>query len=287
MWISDLLAAAPQVKILITSREVLRLQEERVFRLRGLSYPLSDRPAEFEQSDAVQLFQERARRVRWGFSSSAERLGVARICRLVEGLPLALELAAAWTSSMSCTAIAEEIERNTGLLATQLRNVPERHRSLRAVFEQSWQMLTPAERGALRQLAVFHGGFSRPAAETVTGVTLATLAALCDKSLLRAEATGRFQCTNCCDSLPWNGWTIRATNHSGRVSGMAAITPISGPTASAPRWRPAAPGRGGNPRRTGKHSGQLAMGRRGAGVRGDPAGCLSLVRFLRSTGALP
>jgi tetratricopeptide (TPR) repeat protein len=117
---------------------------------------------------------------------------VARICRLVEGLPLAIELAAAWVRVLPCDEIAAEIERTIDFLAAAARDVPARHRSLRAVFEHSWNLLTDEERAALRTLSVFRGGFRREAAEAVADATLPLLTALVDKSLLRRSGTGRY-----------------------------------------------------------------------------------------------
>jgi tetratricopeptide (TPR) repeat protein len=103
-----------------------------------------------------------------------------------------LELAAVWTRIMPVSEIAAELESNLDLLATPARNVPERHRSIRAAFEQSWQRLTPKEQEVLRKLAVFRGGFGREAASKVAGATIPILASLSDKSLLRVDATGRY-----------------------------------------------------------------------------------------------
>jgi predicted ATPase/DNA-binding CsgD family transcriptional regulator len=199
-FLTDLLQAAPHVKLLVTSREALNLQEEWLYPLTGLSYPSVAAPhaaeltlAELESYSAVQLFVQCARRVRPDFSLAQERAGVVRICRLVEGLPLALELAASWAKSLDCTAIAAEIERSLGFLATSVRNVPERHRSMYAVFDQTWRMLSEEERQVFQRLAVFRGGFRRRAAEAVAGATLPVLSTLVNKSLLRWEPNGRYQ----------------------------------------------------------------------------------------------
>lgn len=127
------------------------------------------------------------------FSPSAEDSAwVVRICRLVEGIPLAIELAAAWVRMLSCREIAQEIERNLDFLTTSLRNVPERHRSLRAVFDHSWQLLPEAERRVFSRLAVFRGGFEREAAAQVAGASLPLLLTLVDKSLLRKTQAERY-----------------------------------------------------------------------------------------------
>jgi predicted ATPase/DNA-binding NarL/FixJ family response regulator len=190
--LSDLLAAAPGLRLLVTSRAALNLLEEWRFPLDGLALPGEDDPACDEVSDAVRLFVERARRVRPDFAYAGERSAIVRICRLVEGLPLAIELAAAWAKTLPCDAIADEIERNLAFLETSLHNLPPRHRSMRAAFDHSWVLLTPEERAVFGRLSIFRGGFTRDAAGRVAGATLPTLAALLDKSLVRYETDGRY-----------------------------------------------------------------------------------------------
>ncbi|MBK9710306.1 MAG: tetratricopeptide repeat protein [Kouleothrix sp.] len=189
----EVLQRAPSVKLLVTSRERLNLQGEWVFELQGLSLPKSEQAADFDAAGAVALFLQSARRARAGFAlPPAERACVARICRLVEGMPLAIELAASWVRVLPCNEIAAEIERTIDFLAASARDLPARHRSLRAVFEHSWNLLTEDERAVLRALSVFRGGFRREAAEWVAGATLPLLTALVDKSLLRRSGTGRY-----------------------------------------------------------------------------------------------
>jgi predicted ATPase/DNA-binding CsgD family transcriptional regulator len=190
-WLGELLAVAPGLRLLVTSREALHLREEWRYPLAGLAVP-SEETEDPGQVEAVRLFMERAQQVRRDFSLIAERAGVMQLCRITEGLPLALELAAAWVRTLPCAAIADEIERNIAFLATDLRNVPARHRSMHAAFDYSWALLTERERLIFRRLAVFPGGFTREAAEQVTGATLLLLSSLVDKSLVRYEADGRF-----------------------------------------------------------------------------------------------
>jgi predicted ATPase/DNA-binding CsgD family transcriptional regulator len=199
-FLTGLLHGAPYVKLLVTSREALNLQEEWLYPLSGMAYPADGQhggaglnEAELEAYGAVRLFLQCARRVRPDFDLLKERTGVARICQLVEGMPLALELAATWVKTLDCTAIAAEIEQNIGFLATNLRNVPERHRSVNAIFAQTWQMLSEPERAVFKRLAIFRGGFRRGAAEAVAGAALPVLSALVNKSLLRWEPNGRYQ----------------------------------------------------------------------------------------------
>ncbi len=192
--ITEILETAPAVKLLVTSRELLNLQYEWLYPVPGLPVPLDDHlEPDLEAYSAVQLFSERAGRVRRDFSLVEEQADVIRICRLVEGMPLALELAAAWTKTLSCAEIAAEIQRNLDFLTSSRRDLPDRQRSMRAIFEQSWQLLSDHERDVFQRLSVFRGSFERRAAERVAGASLAALSTLVDKSLLRAELGGRYQ----------------------------------------------------------------------------------------------
>ena len=173
--LAALLRAAPYVKLLVTSREALNLQEEWFHPLTGLSLPTPVSATEHkpscarQDSEAVQFFMQNARRVRVTFSPQAEAQHVARICRLVDGIPLALELAATWLKVLSCAQIADEIERSLDILTTRQQNMPVRHRSMRAVLEQAWQLLTAPEQAVLKQLALLRGGFDQEAAQNVAG----------------------------------------------------------------------------------------------------------------------
>lgn len=192
-FVSALLAAAPRVKIIVSSREALNISDEWVFPLSGLSFP-TDPNAEPEWFDSVRLFVERARRVKRDFVPEAHWPEVSQICRLVQGSPLAVELAATWIKALTPAEIAAEITRNLDFLSTSTRNVPERHRSVRAVFEESWRLLdSDGERDVLARLSVFRGSFDRKAAEAVAGASLLMLTGLIEKSLLRALADGRYQ----------------------------------------------------------------------------------------------
>ena len=190
----DLLTAilqdAPKVKLLVTSMERLNLQEERVLDIHGFKLPQGE---EIKNSSAMQFFVQSAKRVQAGFTLWEEdKPYVGRICQLVEGIPLGIELAAAWVRLLPVKDIAREIEQNLDFLATKLRNVQERHRSLRAVFEHSWKLLSEEEREIFQKLSVFRGGFTREAAQPVAGASLPLLSALMEKSLLLRSASGRY-----------------------------------------------------------------------------------------------
>jgi tetratricopeptide (TPR) repeat protein len=124
--------------------------------------------------------------------TEANQADIIRLCRLVNGMPLGLEMAATWLPVLTCAEIVAEIERDLDFLATSAWNVPERHRSMRAVFESSWNLLSDPEKNALKRLSVFQGGFQREAAAQVASATLPLLLGLLNKSLLRRNAAGRY-----------------------------------------------------------------------------------------------
>jgi predicted ATPase len=203
--VADMVEHAPNLCLLVTSRERLNLQAEWVLPVTGL--PVSVKPASnmngvmnvkqvdyyTEQNDAIQLFVQSARRVYPNFIlTAANGASIAQICHTVAGMPLAIELAASWVRVLSCPEIALEIERSIGFLTTTLRDIPARHRSITAVFESAWRLLTDAEQHVLRRLALFRGGCRRAAAEQVAGATLPILATLVDKSFLQHTPTGRY-----------------------------------------------------------------------------------------------
>jgi predicted ATPase/DNA-binding SARP family transcriptional activator/Tfp pilus assembly protein PilF len=190
---AEMLQSAPDLKLLATSRERLNLRAETVYPLEGLPVPADEGVERVEAYGAVELFAQSARRVDRHFAlASAETREVIRVCQLVQGLPLGIELAAAWVRTLSCAEIASEIEHDLDFLSLSMRDMPERHRSLRAVFEHSWRLLSEEERRVLRRLTVFQGGFRREEAERVAGASLRVLLSLRDKSLLRREPSGRY-----------------------------------------------------------------------------------------------
>jgi predicted ATPase/DNA-binding SARP family transcriptional activator len=188
----EMIRTAPRLKLLVTSRERLNLQAEWLLTLQGLPYPLEDTAFGQETFGAIELFTQGALRVRPDFTLSEEWPEVVRICQLLEGMPLGIELAATWVSMMPCAEISREIARGLDLLSTTLHDVPARHRSLEAVFDHSWHLLSKPERAALMRLSLFRGGFERSAAKQVAGASLSTLAALVNKSLLRVVSPGRY-----------------------------------------------------------------------------------------------
>lgn len=193
-----LLAAAPCVTLLLTSQERIGLREEWVYDLTGLPVPDGDTLAALEAAAAVRLFVQQAQRVRASFTlDDNNRAAVGQICRMVGGHPLALELAAAWVRTLSCAEIARELAAGLGLLTSQVRNLPPRHRSVRAAFSQSWVRLSEQEQHTLGMLSVFPGDFSLEAASALLDdQQQATynqhLLALVDRSLLTRISGGRY-----------------------------------------------------------------------------------------------
>jgi predicted ATPase/DNA-binding CsgD family transcriptional regulator len=189
--ITELLPLADRLHVLVTSRIRLNMVEEWVFDVVGLDLPTSDIAASVSNSSAVQLFSRCARQVQIGFTlTDQNRPAVIRICKLVGGMPLSLELAATWLKVLSCAEIAEEIQRDVGFLATTNRNVPEKHRSMRAVLDYSWGLLSAEEQRVFRRLSLCRG-FDRDAAHAI-GASLPMLSALVGKSILMRDENGRF-----------------------------------------------------------------------------------------------
>lgn len=189
----DILQVAPAITVLATSRSRLNLQAECPFEVSGMDVPADSDLERLEQNEAARMFLTYARRARPGYElAERERPAVIQICRLLEGMPLGLELAAAWMRTLPPSAIAEELSSDMDFLDAALRDIPERHRGIRAVFEYSWRLLTDEEQAVLKKLSVFRGGFTREAAREIAGARVMTIARLVDQSLLRRDPEGRF-----------------------------------------------------------------------------------------------
>ena len=162
--VTNILENAPGIVILATSRQPLGLRMELVSEVDGLAYPPENIAIEAQDFDpkpysALTLFDQIARRVNPKFSLQAELTDVTRICQLLLGIPLGIELAASWSRQYSIGKIADQISQDIDFVSTSMRDVPDRHRSLRSVFEHSWQLLTNHEKEILSKLSVFQGGF--------------------------------------------------------------------------------------------------------------------------------
>ena len=185
LLVHELLLSAPQVKVLVTSREHLQLQEEQLFPLRGLDVPGGSGSENLHVIAAVQLFVQAAQRHQPDFIPSSDDLAIiGHVCRLVGGLPLAIRLAAGWVNTVSVKDIATEIQEGLEFLATEVRNVSVRHQSMQAIFDSTWQYMSEKERTIFCQLSTFKGGFTRQSAHAVAQASLLTLSHLVSKSLL-------------------------------------------------------------------------------------------------------
>lgn len=181
--VAQLLAGCPNLSLIVTSRTRLGLRQEAVVEVRELN-----------RDEAVELFVAAARRNWPDYAFPPEdREPIEEICRLVQGMPLALELAAPLLRSLSARELVEELGASPQLLESGAADVEERHRSVRAAFEYSWQLLSDAEQEALKRCGSFVGGFTREAARAVTEAPLPVLLALTDKSLVRRNAAGRYE----------------------------------------------------------------------------------------------
>ena len=210
-FVGRLLENVPGLSLLVTSRSLLRLREEHPWPLQGLEIlPKSsetpgtpETPGDFD-CEALRLFTERAARAGGDFVPDETDLShILEICRIVEGMPLAIELCAAWTGVLKPGEIVQELKENLDFLESRLRDIPERHRSLRAVFEYSWKLLEERERDIFKKLSYFRGGFERKAAKVIIGAGPADLLNLVEKSLLRKAEQGRYELQELTRQFAW------------------------------------------------------------------------------------
>ena len=189
-WIAETLQHAPNIKLLVTSLARLNIQAETLLEVRGLPHDKN----EALTSPASKLFIERAHQLKPDFNPNTEdSAAITRLCELVDGTPLALELAAAWVRGLSVPDIVKEIERNLDILTTSQQDMPQRHRSMRAVFDHFWQLLTQEEQTVFQKQAVFRGGFTREAFAEITGTDISMLSRFVDKSAIRFTENGRYR----------------------------------------------------------------------------------------------
>ncbi len=194
--VSAILEAAPEVKVLATTRERLNVQGEHLLPVSGMDLPEVGGGGGRSASECgvVQLFLQGAWQVRPGYEPDAEELEqIARVCRRVQGMPLAIVLATGWMVMLRPGEIDAQIARSLDFLSGGARNLPDRQRSVRATFEHSWRLLAPEEQSALAALSVCRGRCDYEAACAVSGATLIKVRALVDKSLLQMVAGGRFE----------------------------------------------------------------------------------------------
>lgn len=192
--LSSVIAHSPKVKILTTSRERLNLRGEWLVEVMGLPAPMADETENLLQYDVVQLFLQSAKRIDSDFSlGELDQHHLVRICQMVGGMPLAIELAASWVRMLSLGEIADELEKGIDFLSSSLRDLPERHKSIQVVFDTSWQLLTDQEKVVFKKLSVFRSGFGRRAAERVGDASLVMLSSFVDKMFLHKTSVDRYE----------------------------------------------------------------------------------------------
>ncbi len=190
---ADIVMECPEVRLICTSRERLNLHGETITTISGMTFPTISEGSDLHEFSALKLFEQTARSAEPGFQINDENLpDIIRICSLVQGIPLGIILAAPWVRLLSCHEIADEIKSTLDFLQTDQPNIPDRHRSLRSVFQYSWTLLSPDEQRIFAQLSVFHDGFTRDAAAKVTGASLHHLSSLLDKSLIYRWKPSRY-----------------------------------------------------------------------------------------------
>ena len=199
----EILHTAPNIQLLVTSRERLQLRSEQVYPIGGLNFPdwetapTNDEGERAEEFSAMKLFLQLARRSQPDFAlhDKQDLRSLAHICRTVAGMPLALELAASWADMLPLAELATELQQGLNFLETNMRDMPERHRSVRVAIDYSWQKLDEKEQEIFAKLSVFRGGFTREAAKAVAGANLRQLTRLVNKSLVQrgGEKNGRYQ----------------------------------------------------------------------------------------------
>ena len=196
--VAEILQIAPRVIIIATSREPLNIREEQLFHLEGLDFANKNTTLVAANNDghseAMSLILLEVNRLQPGFSPSSDDLeGLAKICNLVAGLPLGLILAATWVQALSPGDIAIELSQSIDLLNSNMQDLPERQRSIRAVFDHTWKLLSQNEQDVFRNLSIFRGGFMREAAQTVAEAKLPDVLSLVNKSILQRREPGRFE----------------------------------------------------------------------------------------------
>ncbi len=186
----ELLQHAPRVRILLTTQERLNYQSACVYQIGGLSYDATAPTGDALETASESLFLARAQHSRIGFARNRENAGhIASICRKVEGLPLAIELAAAALRDYRCEEIAASLDDGLGMLSTSLLDMPADHRSMRSALERPWSRLSQAQQELITRLLNYQGEFT----PSESGASQAELDGLVDRSLLETRSPGRFR----------------------------------------------------------------------------------------------
>ena len=193
-YMSEILQTAPHVKIVATSQVKLNLYAETLFHLGGLSYN-EDGTLPSPGNEAFELFIQRSKHVRTDFQITPQsQLAILEICRLTQGMPLALVLAASWTALLSPDEIVRELKHGFDFLEIDVHDVPKRQRSIRAIFDYTWKLMNDNERQMLARLSIFRHGFTREAAQNIAQGNLHSLMSLLKRALIQpSNHEGRFE----------------------------------------------------------------------------------------------
>jgi serine/threonine protein kinase len=192
--VTDILKAGPNIQVLCTSRQRLNQTDETIYTLSGMDFPNPNTVEEALNYASVQLFVQGAKRANPRFDLINENMQtVAQICHLMQGMPLGILLLSSWLSMLTIDEISQELQQGIDILESDMADLPARHRSVRAVFDYSWQMMNPIEQKVFMHLSIFRGGFTRHSAEQVASARLPILLSLNNKSLIRRDPNnGRF-----------------------------------------------------------------------------------------------
>ncbi len=192
--VNDLLQVAPKVSLIVTSRQKLALSNERVYPIRGMLFPESMTVDDLGKYDAIELFLQSAMSANALFQPTSDDMeSLVRICQMIEGMPLAIKLIATWVDVLSLKEIIDEIQQSIAFLQVELKDIPRRHWSIRAVFEPTWNRLSSEEKNILMKFAVFRNGCTREAAQMVTQASLRHLQIFINRALLTRTQDGRYQ----------------------------------------------------------------------------------------------
>lgn len=193
-FLVELLDHSPKTKLLVNSRQSLEIKSEWIFHLEGLPYNYSEVDPLNYRSDAPKLFLARAQQTNSTIINfeDEQQAAVLQICKIVDGMPLGIELAAAWCDLLQPSEIAREIQINLDFLTANKKDIPQKHQSLRVIFDHTWQAMTDSDKNLFSRLAVFQGEFDLQAAQAILDADLPQLNRLIDRSLLKHDQAGGF-----------------------------------------------------------------------------------------------
>lgn len=232
--IVDMLDRAVNTTLIVVGQQPLPLQESWRMGIKGLDLPTNDSLADIAASDALQLLSESIRRITWDFDIDASIEELADLCHLLEGMPLAIELAAAQIQTVTdCKLVRDAVQSNLDRLATPYANVNERHRSLAAIFSYSWQHLEPAHQHLMLCLTAFRGTFDEAAVLAITGHAPTALQQVKQLALISEDGNGRYHVPSALltflNQQDFSGVSMVISSHSIYYSDLAYGIDLDGP----------------------------------------------------------